>query len=152
MLSALSSYVDENGMSINTKKTQCMIFNKTGRFIRRCYPMKNGTIATTNSYKYLGFIFTPSGEIVSGLRDLRDRALRAYHKLKHKMGDYFRLHPSTTISLFDSLIKPILLYSSDFWGCLNMPKNNPIENLYMKFCKALLGVQKQTSNVGVLLE
>ena len=152
MLSALSSYVDENGMSINTKKTQCMIFNKTGKFIRRTYPMKNGTIETTKSYKYLGFLFTPSGEIVSGLKDLRDRALRAYHKLKNKMGIHFRLHPCTTISLFDSLIKPILLYSSDFWGCLKMPKNNPIENLYMKFCKTLLGVQKQTSNIGVLLE
>ena len=114
--------------------------------------MKNGTIETTNSYKYLGFIFTPSGEIVSGLKDLRDRALRAYHKLKNKMGCHFRLHPSTTISLFDSLIKPILLYSSDFWGCLKMPKNNPIENLYMTFCKALLGVQKQTSHIGILLE
>ena len=33
-----------------------------------------------------------------------------------------------------------------------MPNNNPIENMYMKFCKALLGVQKQTSNIGVLLE
>ena len=129
-----------------------MIFNKTGKFIRRSYPMKNGTIETTKSYKYLGFIFTPSGEIVSGLKDLRDRALRAYHKLKHKMGLHFRLHPFTTMSLFDSLIKPILLYSSDFWGCLKMPNNNPIENMYMKFCKALLGVQKQTSNIGVLLE
>ena len=84
-----------------------MIFNKTGKFIRRSYPMKNGTIETTKSYKYLGFIFSPSGEIVSGLKDLRDRALRAYHKLKHKMR-------VTTMSLFDSLIKPILLYSSDF--------------------------------------
>jgi len=129
-----------------------MIFNKTGKYIRRSYPMKYGNVETTNSYKYLGFIFTPSGEIVSGLRDLKDRALRAYHKLKHKMGHHFRLHPLTTISLFDSLIKPILLYSSDFWGCLKMPNNNPIENMYMKFCKALLGVQKQTSNIGVLFE
>ena len=152
MLSALSTYVDDNGMSINTKKTQCMIFNKTGKFIRRSYPMKNGNIETTKSYKYLGFIFTPSGEIFSGLRDLRDRALRAYHKLKHKMGLHFRLHPAITLSLFDSLIKPILLYSSDFWGCLKMPRNNPIQNMYMKFCKSLLGVQKQTTNTGVLLE
>ena len=152
MLSALYSYADENVMAINTKKTKCMIFNKTGKYIRRSYPMKNGTIETTNSYKYLGFIFTPSGEIVSGLKDLRDRALRAYHKLKNKMGHHFRLYPCTRISLFDSLIKPILLYSSDFWGCLKLPKNNPIENLYMTFCKAILGVQKQTSNIGSLLE
>ena len=152
MLSALSSFVDENKMAINVKKTKCMIFNKTGKFIRRSYPMKNGTIETTKTYKYLGFVFTPSGEINSGLRDLKERATRAYQKLKQKLGFYFRLHPLTTISLFDSLVKPILLYSSDFWGCLNMPKNNPIENMYMTFCKALLGVQKQTSNIGTLLE
>ena len=107
-----------------------MIFNKTGKYIRRSYPMQNGSITTTNAYKYLGFIFTPSGELCSGLKDLRDRALRAYHKLKTKMGHYFRLHPAITLSLFDALIKPILLYSSDFWGCLKMPKNNPIENMF----------------------
>ena len=39
-----------------------------------------------------------------------------------------------------------------FRGILKMAKNSPIENLHMKFCKELLGVQKQTTNVGVLLE
>ena len=58
----------------------------------------------------------------------------------------------TTLKLMDSLIKPILLYASDFWGCLKLPKNNPIENLHMMMCKQILGVQKQTSNIGVLLE
>ena len=33
-----------------------------------------------------------------------------------------------------------------------MPGNNPIENLHMRFCKDLLGVQRQTTNIGVLLE
>ena len=33
-----------------------------------------------------------------------------------------------------------------------MPKNNPIENAHMRFCKELLGVQRQTPNIGVLLE
>ena len=33
-----------------------------------------------------------------------------------------------------------------------MPDNNPVENLFSSFCKQLLGVQKQTTNVGVLLE
>ncbi len=33
-----------------------------------------------------------------------------------------------------------------------MPDNNPVENLFMSFCKQLLGVQKQTTNLGVLLE
>ena len=57
-----------------------------------------------------------------------------------------------TLSLIDFLIKPILLYCSDFWGALKPPKNNPIENLHMMMLKQLLGVQKQTSNIGVLIE
>ena len=54
--------------------------------------------------------------------------------------------------LIDSLVKPILLYCGDFWGCLKMSKNNSIENLHIMMCKHILGVQKQTTNIGVLLE
>ena len=129
-----------------------MILNKTGKCFRRSFAFNNELIFTTNSYKYLGFIVTPSGEITSGLKDLKYRALRAYYKLKKMMGNYFRLHSITTLRLFDTLLKPILLYNSDFWGCLKVPVNNPIENAHMKFCKDLLGVQRQTSNIGVLLE
>ena len=68
------------------------------------------------------------------------------------MGFYFRKHINITLHLFDTLVKPILLYNSDFWGCLKMPANNPIENMHMRFCKEVLGVQKQTSNIGTLLE
>ena len=50
------------------------------------------------------------------------------------------------------MINPILLYASDFWGCLKLPKNNPIERLHNIFCKLLLGVQKQTNTVGIFLE
>ena len=41
---------------------------------------------------------------------------------------------------------------SDFWGCLKMPKSNPIENMQIMMYKQLLGVQKQTTNIGVFLE
>ena len=129
-----------------------MIFNKSGRFSRTTYKINNQFIHTTNLYKYLGFIITPSGEINSGLKDLKARALKAYYKLKRKLGYLFRRYVSTTLFLFDALIKPILLYASDFWGSLKMPKNNPIENVHIKFCKDILGVQKQTTNIGVLLE
>lgn len=68
------------------------------------------------------------------------------------MGSSFCKYPIVTIKLFQTLIQPILLYSSDFWGVLKLPNNNPFETVHMKFCKELLGVQKQTTNTGVLLE
>ena len=146
MVDNLSSYTEKNGMKINFDKTKSMIFNKSGRHLRRSFRVGKEIIHTTNNYKYLGFILTPSGEINTGLQDLKDRALRG--KWVITLWSY----PSTTLHLFDTLIKPILLYNSDYWGCLKLPKNNPIENMHMRFCKEILGVQRQTTNVGVLLE
>ena len=149
MLQNLSNYMKKNRMEINSKKTKCMIFNKTGRLFRRSFKMGKEIIYTTKAYKYL--CFNPSGEINTGLQDLKDRAIRPYYTLKNKMDRYFMFCPTTTLHLFDTLIKPILLYYSDFWGCIKMPKNNPIENAHIRFCKELLGVQRQPTNIGVLL-
>ena len=152
MLNNLHTFSENNGLKADMDKTKVMIFNKTGRHIHRAFYMGGLKVDSTREYKYLGFKVTPSGEINSGLRDLKDRALKAFMKMKAKLGPFFRKYPIITIKLFDTLIKPILLYASDFWGVLKLPANNPFEILFRSFCKQLLGVQKQTTNVGVLLE
>ena len=152
MLLELKSYTEKNGIKLNTKKTKVMIFNKSGRHIRRNTYFGGERIETTRQYKYLGFMFTPSGEITTGLKDLKDRALRALAKMKKQLGELFRKCPQVTLKLYKTLVVPILLYASDFWGILKLPQNNPIGNAHISFCKQLLGVQKQTTNVGVLLE
>ena len=63
MISKLAKYASINGLEINIEKTKAMIFNKSGRFSRTTYKINNQFIHTTNFYKYLGFIMTPSGEI-----------------------------------------------------------------------------------------
>ena len=152
MLSVLNTYSKNNGMSLNIKKTKIMVFNKAGRHMRQNFYFGKDRLDTTRQYKYLGFLVTPSGEINSGLKDLKDRALRAFSKLKKKMGISFRNKPSITMKIFRSIVEPILLYASDWWGIMKMPSSNPIETLFLSFCKQLLGVQKQTTNNGVLLE
>ena len=152
LLSELNTYSGNNHLKVNTDKTKCMIFNKTGRLMRRDFYLGNTKLENVRSYKYLGLKITPSGEIKSALDDLRSRALKAYMALKNKLGVSFREHLDDTIGFFDSLVRPILLYGSDFWGALKMPRNNPIENLHMQFCRQILGVQKNTTTHGVLLE
>ena len=73
-------------------------------------------------------------------------------KLKGDLGTSFKQDILTTLRLVDTMIKPILLFNSDFWGCMKLHKGNPIENLDMMICKSILGVHKCTTNVGVLLE
>ena len=152
MLKTLEEYCNDNKLTINTEKTKCMIFNKTGRTIRKKFFLNDTKLEIVRTYKYLGFLFTPSGEIKTGLNDLRDRALKAFMKLKGSMGSSFDRNIQTTLCLFDALVKPILLYASDFWGCLKPPNPNPVDTLHHRVCKQVLGVQKQTTNIGVLLE
>ena len=152
MLKNLCGYCNENSVRLNLDKTKCMVFNKTGKLIGKVFWFGKEKLETIREYKYLGFLITPSLNLSTSLADLKDRAMRAFYMLKSKMGPLFKKHVDVSLHLFDTLIKPILLYGSDFWGCLKLPKNNPIENLHMTFCKELLGVQKQTPNLGVLLE
>lgn len=165
MLKILEDYCRTNELTINTKKTKCMTFNKGGRLLSRDFYLNGTKLENVRSYKYLGFILTPSGEINTGLQDLRDRGFKAFMKLKRDFGESFNYHVPTALLLFESLIKPIITYCSDFWGCIKYPKTgptsnmyeymckyNPIEKLYTSICKQILGVQKQTTNVGVLLE
>ena len=56
------------------------------------------------SYKYLGFVFTPSGEISTGLNDLTDRALKGFMKFKNDLGLPFNQDIHVTMSLIDFLI------------------------------------------------
>ena len=114
MLKTLEVYSNENKLEINTDKTKIMTFNKTGRIIRRDFYLNNIRLENVRTYKYLGFVLTPSGEINSGLHDLRDRALKAFMKLKNNLGTAFDQNIMTTLTLIDALIKPILLFNSDF--------------------------------------
>ena len=50
----------------------------------RCsLPCGNLTINSVREYKYLGFVITPSGEITTGLFDLRSRASYALDYLNY---------------------------------------------------------------------
>ena len=152
-LNKLEEYCTINKLTVNTEKTQCMIFNKTGRLLKNFeFTYNNTPLSCVREYKYLGFMVTPSGEIRTGLEDLRIRALKAFSKMKKALGIHFRLKLSNTLHLFMYIIRPILLYCSDFWGCLKQPKNHPIEKFHLMFCKQLLGVKKQTNTDSVLLE
>ena len=61
MLETLNHYATSNGLNINIDKTKVMIFNKTGRHIRKTFYLGETIIETSREYKYLGFKVTPYG-------------------------------------------------------------------------------------------
>ena len=80
--------------------------------------------------------------------------MKAYFKLRNCLGVTFRDNFKISLDLFDALIKPILLYGIELWGCLKQgfSDKNPIEKLNIKFFKHTLGVTKRASNIGCRCE
>ena len=89
MLLALGKYSEENGMTINTKKTQTMIFNKGGRHIRRNFLVGHDRLESTREYKYLGFVVTPTGEINTGLKRPKKSCIESIFQVEKENGGIF---------------------------------------------------------------
>ena len=102
-----------NRLLINIDKTECMIFNKTGRLFKNKFHLNGIELEKLRSYKYLGF--TPSGEIKSWLHDLRDRT---FMKFRNHMGTSFNQSIHIALDLFDTMIKPLTLQ----WWLLGVSK------------------------------
>ena len=84
--------------------------NKTGRNIRCNIKINSMLFTSVREYRYLGFLIAPSGEVSTGIKDLKSRALYALVQLRKKLGVNFRENIKMSFYLFDSLVKPIMLY------------------------------------------
>ena len=75
------------------------------------------------------------------------RATRRIYRLS--TCNYISLEMS--LKTFETMVKPILLYSSELWG-YQMRDDNIIESTFVKFWKHILGVHRKTTNIAVRSE
>ena len=130
------------GLKIDVNKTKVCVFEKRKQ-IRNCEFLINGEkIEIVDNFTYLGIKFTYTGNLSFSVKTLSEQALKASHSLL-SVFDRVHLDIRTKLSLFDSMIVPILLYGSEIWGVYVYKE---VDKLHIKFCKYILGVRKQTSN------
>ena len=111
-------------------------------------------------YKYLGFTFNISGSSAAGIAILIKQAKKAWYCIQHFLSNSKHKDIKTYISLFDTQIKPILLYACEAWAdsikeesdISKLITKNPIERFHINVLKQLLGVHKKTTNLAILVE
>ncbi|KAL5263169.1 hypothetical protein ACHWQZ_G008544 [Mnemiopsis leidyi] len=156
------------GLDININKTKVVTFHPPrskhtlSQFYLGKLPIKN-----TETYCYLGIVFHQNGTFSAANAELRAKALRALYGLKGNIIKDALSHKSICI-LFDSLIKPILLYGCQVVGphsktikyisnlsCESDPTlalkyiaNDHYEKFHLKFIKWSLSVHSKSSNIG----
>ncbi len=66
-------------------------------------------------YNYLGLTISASGQFNTAIKDLTDKARRAFYSIRRPL---IKFNPPIKLwlKIFDSIIKPILLYGCEIWG------------------------------------
>ena len=117
------------------------------------------------TYNYLGIKVSSSGSFITAIKELTNKAKRAYFAMKSSFIDS-KISPKLFMKMYDILVKPITLYGCEIWGafghkmqpienlCKMIYRNDkfPYEQLHLKACKASIGVSKHTNNFGMRSE
>ena len=105
----------------------------------------------------IGIVFSSSGSFKNACDYLSEKASKAFYMLK-------QIQPHNNVmaalSLFDTLVLPIISYGSVVWGPIYAQKasltnfmsicnDSPAEKLNIKLCKYLLGVHRKSTNDAV---
>ena len=172
-LDILGKFCEDWGIEVNEMKTQVMIFGQNKKQLLSndvSFKLQNKSLKVVDSYCYLGIVLHDSGELRTAQSTMKTKVMRAFFDLKRTV-IRSKLSFKALTTLFDSLIKPIVLYGAPIWTpesatnksivrYLKFKPNNvlnfiakinrtPSEKVHLSFLKWALGVHKKTSNVGV---
>ena len=158
------------GLSVNIKKTKCMIFNKRGLrpkfFPSIKFYINAQMLENAESYTYLGVVFVPSGSPSAATKELYLKASRSWFSISHVIYQNKKMPVRRALQLVDSLVTPVALYSAEVLAVLSLPKGsfNSMESLLKSWesylpekinqraCRMVLSVHKKASRLAVLGE
>jgi hypothetical protein len=139
-------------------KTKAILFNKSGRLMSQNLDFSQHTVECVKSYKYLGIDFDNRGSFTSAAEKLRTKAMKAYFKLKMIIGTN-NLSPKVALGLFNTLVKPIVLYGCEVCGpslCANSIAkifsnfdSLPTEKVQLSFACFILGINRHSTMAAV---
>ena len=73
-------------LQINKNKTKVMIFNRGGKLLsNNNFTYNDSSLQLCNQYKYLGILFVPSGSFTKSIDNFKDKASKAFFKIREKI-------------------------------------------------------------------
>ncbi len=149
-LEELNRFCNANRLTVNTDKSNLMCFTQKRKdIILPSLYYDTTSLNWVTQFKYLGVSFSNRNSFKGGLETLCQQAYRAQtvvdlHILKHKT-----VSVKYILDLFDTLVKPIIMYGSEVYGINNY---KVVETFYLKFIKHVLHVKPSTNTCMVYAE
>ena len=109
-LDNLYSYSVRKSLSISIKKSKTVIFNQTGKLIKKYFKINGMLLEPVHTFCYLGFDVKASGTVTHAMNTLYDKANKAMRPLFQAIAR-FNIPVKTSLTLFHAYIAPIALYT-----------------------------------------
>ena len=108
-------------------------------------------IEEVENYKYLGNILRSMGRVTEDVfRDtypyLCGQGRRAIFGIRQRLRNIHPVPPTVMFKLYDTLVKPILVYGNDVWGYSKQGQTQ-VDKIMLHYCRWVLNVKASTSNV-----
>jgi len=167
-LNNLENYCNIWALDVNMNKTKVIVFNSTSKTIKGEVFFNGKNVEFVRQYTYLGVTFSSGGKFTDAKQSLTGKGLKAYFKLCKSLGRNTP-HIKMSLHIFEHVVKPILLYGSEIWGCFDTSSrkllrcdpcyritkafDNITQNtVCMKFYKFILGLPRSADNNAILGE
>ena len=167
-LDSLSQFADSKDLTVNTKKSQVMIFNRTGKTLKKeKFTIKGKQLEVVPKYTYLGVDIPTSGSFSTSIAELTNKAKKAMMPLFTTIMK-FNIPFGKALQLFQTYIEPILLYNAENQTAMTdreiekcrMDRNHiytiasesPLTRTQLKFTKFVMGVGKYCPNMAIFGE
>jgi hypothetical protein len=150
-INRISEFSEITGIELNLDKSKVMVFRNGGPLRdNEIWFYRGKRIEVVSQYKYLGSFFTPKLAWTKTKQTLSMQATKAIGVILKYQRHFGYFHHNEAFKLFDAIIKPILLYSSEIWGfCI---PSKEIERVHINFCKRLCGLNQSVTNFMALSE
>ena len=149
-INILSSYCKEWGLDINTSKSKVMVV-RNGGIVKKSekWYFNEKLFDVVSYYSYLGLIVSSRLMWSKHIDNISSKCNQIMSRIRCLCIRYDYMPVNLMFRIFDTKVKPILLYGSEIWG---VRKYEDIENIQVRYCKIVLNVGKTTWNFAVLGE
>jgi hypothetical protein len=159
LLQALECFCDREGLCVNLKKTKAVVF---GLHLNRVaappqFIYRGQVLTLVEQFRYLGVEIHSTRGFRPGVEILCKSARRRAHSVLKRIHQLGIQDAQLKVTIFDALVKPILMWASAVWGpdlavTKSFHANDPTEKVHRRFLKMALGVHESTTSEAVLGE
>ena len=143
-LDKIQQWCDRNGFKISTDKTVAILFTKSTKEIDLNITLLNNKIKTVDSTKFLGVIFDKRLTWEKHIQYITSRAKKRLNLLKSLSGTKWGAATKALLTLYRSLIRPILDYADIAYDSARNSHLKKLDLIQSAALKTCLGAIKNT--------